>query len=118
MSIVDVSTLTPRLQKNALVEVQCGTDHSSIWVPGKGYTCRYARGYVGILDTGLISRSHHCHECSCYWTMKATTPKEEQRCDNCGGPLIVTADSSCWPGVLMVDDFVDPAPWLRYIYAE
>lgn len=108
---VAVETLTERMQKTALVEVMCGMDHNSICIPGQGWKCRYARGYVGIGDTGLRSKSHECHLCGCFWALPALAPPEKQICDNCGGPAVATGQTSCFPNLLMVDNFVNPAPW-------
>jgi len=108
MRVVGVQTLTERMQTLAYVEVECGVDHSSIWIPGHGNACRYARGYVEFKKSGIRVRGHDCHWCNGFWLMKATTPKEQQICDNCHGPARTTGQESCWPDLLMVDDFVDP----------
>jgi hypothetical protein len=70
-----VEDLTKRMQKEALVEVQCGLDHASIYIPGKGWKCRYARGMVTHKESGLIIVTHNCHECGGFWLMPALTKK-------------------------------------------
>lgn len=109
---IDLDEVTEQVKRSilsvALVEVRCGTDHSSIYIPGKGWSCRYARGFVGIGDTGLISKRHECHLCGgCFWCLPVTTPKDQQVCSNCGGPLEITQGRSVWPDLFMATEFTD-----------
>jgi hypothetical protein len=105
----DIELFTKKLQKVAWVEVVCGVDHASIYVPSQGWVCRYSRGMVTHVASGLIIRAHSCHLCNGYWLLSATTPPEKQLCDNCGGPAQPTGEPSCWPDLLVVNDFVEPA---------
>lgn len=107
---INLEIVTDRIRnsliKNALVEVRCGVDHSSIWIPGVGNRCRYARGFVEYKKIGIRIQSHQCHLCSGYWLMKANTPQEEQLCSNCKGPVIVMKEQSCWPNMVVLDGFL------------
>lgn len=111
MGVVEVEKLTKRLWTQAYVEVQCILPHDSIFYRGS-YHCRYAGGNVEHTESGLRIKDHQCHLCTCYWLMKANTPPDKQKCDNCGGPLVVSQES-CWPDLLMVDNFIEPARWMQ-----
>lgn len=102
-----MSRVTKTMQKVAWVEVVCGVDHSSIYVPGVGWTCRYARGFVSYKDTGIIVYKHDCHRCNGFWLMKANTPPEKRRCTNCHGPAIPSGQPSCWPDLVVLKNFLD-----------
>jgi hypothetical protein len=102
--------LTPKARrgmKNAYVEVRCGTPHSSIYIPNRGWKCRYARGFVIHQESGLLIKKHDCHWCNGYWLLPALTPKDKRICSNCGGPAVPTGEPSCWPDLFIVEDFVD-----------
>lgn len=95
--VADIRILTSRLAKTAWVEVVC-VDHYD----NPDLHCKT----VNIHGPG---HDHKCHCCNGYRLMKATTPQKKQVCDNCYGPVRWSGESSCFPDLLLVNDFIDPA---------
>lgn len=44
--------------------------------------------------------------CAGYYLLKANTPKSEQVCPGCGGPIAPSGDDCVWPDLVMLDDFL------------
>jgi len=57
-------------------------------------------GYVEV-----VCKSPLNHSCAGYRLMKANTLPDKRVCDNCGGPVKASGESSCWPDLIILEDF-------------